>query len=67
MDARDQEWTKVVKMWERYQSHSKSFNKEMIVIMQNMQEIFLKDDVFLKQLYKDRMEEFGATLKDDSA
>jgi hypothetical protein len=39
----------------------------MIEIMQNMQEIFLKDDVFLKHLYKERMEEVGATLKDDSA
>jgi hypothetical protein len=38
----------------------------MIEIMQNMQEIFLKDDAFLKQLYKERMEEVGATSKDGS-
>jgi flagellar biogenesis protein FliO len=67
IDARDQQWAKVVKLWEHYESHSKSFNKAMIEIMQNMQEIFLKDDVFLKHMYKERMEEVGATLKDDSA
>jgi hypothetical protein len=39
----------------------------MIEIMRNVQEIFWNDDVFLKQLYKGRMEEVGATLKDDSA
>jgi hypothetical protein len=61
IDARDQQWAKVVKLWEHYESHS------MIEIMQNMQEIFLEDDVFLKHLYKERMEEVGATLKDDSA
>jgi hypothetical protein len=57
----------VVGKWEHYESHSKSFNREMIEIMRNVQEIFLNDDVFLKQLYKGRMEEVGATLKDDSA
>jgi hypothetical protein len=67
IDARDQQWAKVVKMWEHYESHSKSFNKAMIEIMQNMQEIFLEDDVFLKHLYKERMEEVGATLKENSA
>lgn len=67
IDARDQEWTKVVKKWEHYEGHSKSFNREMIEIMRNVQDLFLKDDVFLKQLYKGRMEEVGATLKDDSA
>ena len=67
IEARDQEWAKVVKMWQHYESHSKSFNKAMIEIMRNMQDIFMKDDVFLKQLYKDRIEEVGATLKDDSA
>jgi hypothetical protein len=66
IDARDQQWAKVVKLWEHYESHSKSFNKAMIEIMQNMQEIFLKDDAFLKQLYKERMEEVGATSKDGS-
>ena len=35
--------------------------------MSNVQDIFLKDDAFLKQLYKGRMEETGATSKDDSA
>lgn len=35
--------------------------------MSNVQDIFLKDDAFLKQLYKGRMDEIGATLKDDSA
>jgi hypothetical protein len=55
IDARDQEWAKVVKQWERYQSHSKSFNKEMIGIMQTMQEIFMQDDTSLKHLYKDCM------------
>jgi hypothetical protein len=54
-------------MWERYQSHSKSFSKEMIVIMQNVQEIFMKDDTFLKHLYKDRMQEARAAFEDDSA
>jgi hypothetical protein len=44
-----------------------SFNREMIEIMRSMQEIFLKDDAFLKHLYKGRMEEVGALLKDDSA
>jgi hypothetical protein len=67
IDARDQQWTKVVKLWEHYESHSKSFNKAMIEIMQNMQEIFMKDDDFFKHLYKERMEEVGASLKDDSA
>jgi hypothetical protein len=67
IDARDQQWAKVVKLWEHYESHSKSFNKAMIEIMQNMQEIFMKDDVFLKQLYRERMEEVGTTSKDDSA
>jgi hypothetical protein len=67
IDARDQQWAKVVKLWEHYESHSRSFNKAMIEIMQNMQEIFMKDDVFLKHLYKERMEEVRATSKDDSA
>ena len=57
----------MVKKWEHYESHSKSFNREMIEIMRNVQELFLKDDVFLKHLYKGRMEEVEATLKDDSA
>jgi len=57
----------VVKKWEHYEAHSKSFNREMVGIMSNVQDIFLKDDAFLKQLYKGRMEETGATSKDDSA
>ena len=67
IDTRDREWAKVVKKWEHYEAHSKSFNREMVGIMSNVQDIFLKDDTFLKQLYKGRMEEVGATLKDDSA
>lgn len=39
----------------------------MVGIMSSVQDIFLRDDAFLKQLYKGRMEEVGATLKDDSA
>lgn len=67
IDTRDREWAQVVKKWEHYEAHSKSFNREMVAIMSNVQDIFLRDDVFLKQLYKGRMEEIGATLKDDSA
>jgi hypothetical protein len=32
-----------------------------------MQDIFLKDDVFPKHLYRSRMEEVGASLDDGSA
>lgn len=67
MDNRDKEWAKVVKMWETYESGSSGPNKAMIEIMRNVQDIFMKDDEFLKHLYKDRMQEVGATLRDDSA
>ena len=67
IDTRDQEWAKIVKKWEHYEAHSKSFNREMVGIMSSVQDIFLKDDAFLKQLYKGRMDDVGATLKDDSA
>ncbi|KAG9522983.1 hypothetical protein KCU99_g7890, partial [Aureobasidium melanogenum] len=67
MDNRDKEWAKVVKMWETHESGSSGPNKAMIEIMRNVQDIFMKDDDFLKHLYKDRMQEVGATLRDDSA
>ncbi|CAD0095599.1 unnamed protein product [Aureobasidium mustum] len=67
MDNRDKEWAKVVKMWETYESGSSGPNKAMVEIMQNVQDIFMKDDDFLKHLYKDRMQEAKATMRDDSA
>ncbi|KAG9759982.1 hypothetical protein KCU73_g3114, partial [Aureobasidium melanogenum] len=53
MDNRDKEWAKIVKMWETYESGSSGPNKAMIEIMRNVQDIFMKDDDFLKHLYKD--------------
>ncbi|KAH0141611.1 hypothetical protein KCU67_g14418, partial [Aureobasidium melanogenum] len=67
MDNRDKEWAKVVEMWETYESGLSGPNKAMIEIMRNVQDIFMKDDDFLKHLYKDRMQKVGATLRDDSA
>ncbi|KAG9963660.1 hypothetical protein KCU61_g3516, partial [Aureobasidium melanogenum] len=52
MDNRDKEWSKVVKMWETYESSSSSPDKAVVEIMRNVQDIFVKDDDFLKHLYK---------------
>ncbi|KAG9604983.1 hypothetical protein KCU77_g885, partial [Aureobasidium melanogenum] len=54
MDNRNKEWAKVVKMWESYESGSSGSNKAMIEIMRNVQDTFMKDDDFLKHLYKGR-------------
>ena len=66
MENRDKEWAKVVDMWETYESGSSGPNKAMVEIMQNVQDIFMKDDDFLKHLYKDRMQEVMATLRVES-
>lgn len=62
MDNRDKEWAKVVKRWETYESGPAGPNKAMIEIMRDVQDIFMKDDDFLKRLYEDRMQEVKATL-----
>ncbi|KAH0372456.1 hypothetical protein KCU65_g1013, partial [Aureobasidium melanogenum] len=53
MDNRDKEWAKVVNMWETFESSSSGPNKAMIEIMRNVQDIVMKDDDFLKHLYKE--------------
>ncbi|KAK6000687.1 hypothetical protein QM012_003412 [Aureobasidium pullulans] len=54
MDDRDNEWAKVVDMWKTYEKGSSRPNKAIIEIMRNIQDIFMKDDDFLKRLYKSR-------------
>ncbi|KAG9689206.1 hypothetical protein KCU95_g9714, partial [Aureobasidium melanogenum] len=68
MANRDKEWAKVVNMWETFESSPSRPNKAMIEIMRNVQEIFMKDDDFLKHLYKEpRMGNASAAAPDSEA